>query len=372
MMKKIALLINLSIILLITSCNNHKVENENTTAPISIIVGKVGGNNITPFLSVSGTVQAKNSATLSTRMMGFIENITINVGDKVQKGQLLLAINNTDLQAKKAQVNASINEAKAAFKNAELDYNRFKNLFAENSATQKEVDNVTAGYEMAKARLEAAQQMKNEINAQFAYTNIVAPFSGIITSKSAEKGTMANPGQPLISLEQPGEYEVMAMVPETEISEIKKGSVVTVIIKSINTTMKGSVEEISTSAKETGGQFLVKIKLEKSNDKVRSGMFASIQFPVTKKTNTTAVLIPTEALITNGQLTGVYTISQTNTAILRWLRLGKTFGDQVEVLSGLNAEESYIVSAKGKLYNGAKIIPSSSEDFQEKQEKEVK
>jgi hypothetical protein len=67
------------------------------------------------------------------------------------------------------------------------------------------------------------------------------------------------------------------------------------------------------------------------------------------------VIIPVEAIVTNGQLSGVYTVSQTNTALLRWLRLGRAFGDQVEVLSGLAADEAYIVSADGKLFNGAKI-----------------
>ena len=64
------------------------------------------------------------------------------------------------------------------------DYNRFENLFANNSASQKEMDDMTANYEMAKASLEAANQMKNEINAQFAYSNITAPFSGTVTSKN--------------------------------------------------------------------------------------------------------------------------------------------------------------------------------------------
>ena len=67
------------------------------------------------------------------------------------------------------------------------------------------------------------------------------------------------------------------------------------------------------------------------------------------------VLIPNKALITNGQLSGIYTVSQSNTAILRWLRLGRNYGNQVEVLSGLSTDETYIVSAGGKLYNGAKI-----------------
>ena len=74
-----------------------------------------------------------------------------------------------------------------------------------------------------------------------------------------------------------------------------------------------------------------------------------------RKVTSTKVLIPTEAIITNGQLSGIYTVSQSNTALLRWLRLGRTFGDQVEVLSGLNVGEAYIVSAEGKLFNGIKI-----------------
>jgi len=197
--------------------------------------------------------------------------------------------------------------------------------------------------------------MKNEINAQFAYTNITAPFSGVITSKNVKKGDMANPGQPLISIEAPGDFEVVAMVPETEISDIKKDIKVSVNVKSINQTISGKVTEVSTSAAQTGGQYLVKITLDKTDAKILSGMFTTVQFPVERKAETSMVLIPKEAIVNNGQLSGVYTVSQSNTAILRWLRLGRTFGNEVEVLSGLNANESYIVSAEGKLYNGAKI-----------------
>ena len=197
--------------------------------------------------------------------------------------------------------------------------------------------------------------MKNEINAQFAYSNITAPFNGVITSKNVENGDMANPGMPLLSMETPKEFEVMAMVPETEISQIKTGTSIDVLVKSIDTTLKGKVTEVSTSAKNTGGQYLVKINLEKTNANILSGMFTTVQFPVDKKVKSEMVLIPTEALVKNGQLSGVYTVSQSNTALLRWLRLGRTYGDKVEVLSGLSASESYIISADGKLFNGAKI-----------------
>ncbi|PWK18504.1 efflux RND transporter periplasmic adaptor subunit [Xanthomarina spongicola] len=339
-----------------TSCSNEdkKAVADNSPA-INVQVSQVSEANNSPFLSVSGKIQSVNSADLSTRMMGYVTKVHANVGDKVIKGQLLVSINNTDLQAKRAQVDASITEATAAFNNAQKDYNRFKSLFADNSASQKELDDITANFEMAKARLEAAKQMKNEVNAQFAYSNITAPFAGVVTSKTVKEGDMANPGQPLISVEAPGNFEVMAMVPETEISQINNGTQVDVSVKAINKTLKGKVIEVSTSAKNTGGQYLVKIALDKTEANILSGMFVTVQFPVEKQSNIEIVLIPTEVLVTNGQLSGVYTVSESNTAILRWLRLGRTYGDQVEVLSGLSADETYIVSSEGKLFNGVKI-----------------
>ncbi|MCF6295843.1 MAG: efflux RND transporter periplasmic adaptor subunit [Flavobacteriaceae bacterium] len=343
--------------LIMMSCgsdeNTQVVDN---SKPITVKTSVVTANGNNSFVTVSGKIQASNSANLSTRMMGFVNKIHVKVGDKVRKGQLLISINNTDLQAKLAQVNAGITEATAAYNNAEKDYNRFKNLFSDQSASKKEMDDMTADFEMAKARLEAANQMKNEVNAQFAYTNIRAPFSGIVTSKFIKKGDMANPGIPLIAIEIPGAFEVIAMVPESEISQIKSGSIVDVQVKAIKQNIKGTVTEVSTSAKNTGGQYLVKVLLNKTDAKILSGMFVTVQFPVEKtKTVSNMVLVPIDVIITKGQLSGIYTISQSNTALLRWLRLGRTYGNQVEVLSGLSENETYIVSAEGKLYNGVKI-----------------
>lgn len=355
-MKKYTLAI-LTLSLLMISCgSDEKKTLVDNTKPIAVKTSVVTANGSNPFVNASGKIQASNSANLSTRMMGFVNKVHVKVGDKVKKGQLLMSINNTDLQAKSAQVNAGITEANAAYKNTEKDYNRFKNLFADQSASQKEMDDMTANFEMAKARLEAANQMKNEVNAQFAYTNIRAPFNGVVTNKFIEKGAMANPGMPLIAVENPGAFEVVAMVPESEISQIKSGSTVNVQVKALNKSLKGKVTEVSTSAKNTGGQYLVKAILDKTDAKILSGMFVTVLFPV-EKTNaaTNMVLIPTESLVTKGQLSGIYTVSQSNTALLRWLRLGRIYGNQVEVLSGLSADETYIISSEGKLYNGAKI-----------------
>ena len=196
--------------------------------------------------------------------------------------------------------------------------------------------------------------MKNQVNAQLSYSNITAPFKGVITGKFINKGDMATPGMPLISMETPGSFQVMAMVPESQISEITENTAVNVLVKSLNELIKGKVTEISSSAKNTGGQYLAKIMLDKTDAKILSGMFATVQFPI-ENSETAVILIPTSAIVTNGSLKGIYTVSEQNTAILRWLRFGAVQGDQIEVLSGLKADEPYIVSAEGKLENGVKV-----------------
>jgi RND family efflux transporter MFP subunit len=203
-------------------------------------------------------------------MMGYVDKIYVHVGEKVQQGQLLLSINNADISAKLAQVNAGITEATAAFNNAEKDFKRFTNLFRENSASQKELDDITANYNMAKARLEGAREMKNEVNAQLSYINIRAPFNGVVTNKFIKEGDMATPGRPLLEVEAPGTFQVLAMVPESEILKIKMGAEVVVALKTINQKVKGTVTEMSTSAKNTGGQYLVKVALEKTSAPVLS------------------------------------------------------------------------------------------------------
>jgi len=353
-MKKYTLLF--SLLFTCISCGDDKKETTtNKTPTVVVTVSSVNAENNNLFFTASGKIEAENQVVLSTRTSGFVDKIYVKVGDKVAKGKLLLSINNADLQAKRAQVNAAITEARAACSVAEKDYNRFKILFNQNSASQKEMDDITANFEMAKARLEAASEMKNEINAQFKYVDIKAPFSGVITNKFIDAGDLANPGIPLIAMEAPGKFEVSLMVPESEISQISTGTKVNVLVKSISETIQGEVAEVSSSASNSSGQYFVKIKLENTNAPILSGMYTSVLFPTKRKAKTSIVLVPIEVIVHKGQLSGLYTISQNQTAMLRWLRLGKTYGDKIEVLSGLNAEEQYIVSSEGKLYNGVRV-----------------
>lgn len=344
------------ITVLLAGCGDGKKQAlQEDMKPINVKIAVVKAAGRQPFITASGKVTAVRSAKVGTRMMGFVDKVYVKLGDKVKKGQVLVAINSTDLQAKLARADAGVLEAKAGFANAERDYKRFKNLMAANSASQKELDDMTTHFEMAKARLEIAEQMKNEVKAQFSYTDIRAPFNGVVTQKLVEPGDMASPGMTLVALESPDIFEAHVKVPENEISHIRANDNVPVTVKSVDKEVAGKVVEVSASASGSGGQYLVKVALANAGEEIRSGMFATVDFPVPDEAAPGMTLIPMEALITRGQLRGVYTVSQSNTALLRWLRLGRTHGDQVEVLSGLSPGETFVTSAKGKLYNGAKI-----------------
>jgi RND family efflux transporter MFP subunit len=353
-MKNITKIVAITAFIVIVSCGEDKKTTVDNRPIVNVKVSTPTLENET-FISASGKIEAVQNANISTRIMGYINHIHVKVGDKISKGQLLISINSADISAQKAQVDAAIIEATAAFTSAEKDYNRYKVLFAENSASQKEMDDMTVNYEMTKARIEAAKQMKNQVHAQLSYSNITAPFSGIVTGKYINRGDMASPGIPLMSIENSENFQVIALVPESEITQIKEGTLVNVQVKSIHKIITGIVTEVSTSAKNTGGQYLVKIALDKTEVKLISGMFTSVHFPLEKTTENLSILIPTSAIVKRGELNGVYVLSQTNTALLRWLRLGRTYGDKVEVLSGLSADEKYILSSESKLVNGAKL-----------------
>lgn len=348
-------------LLVLSSCSSKENDNRNikADAPITVTLSTPSGDEQLG-INISGQIEAAQSANISSRVMGYITMLKVKVGDHVNKGQLLATVSNQDILAKRAQTDAMIAEAQAALNSAQKDYDRFTTLYKQQSATAKELDNATFQYNSAKARLEAAKQMRNEANAMLGYTSLTAPFSGMVTQKLADAGSMANPGMPILTIEQSGSYQVSASVPENMISQVKQGTEAIVNIKAIDKTFKGTVTQINQSSQFSGGQYIIKVNIpEKEKTGLYAGMYANVSIPLKNKTEIkpteNVVLVPLSSIEHKDQLTGLYTISSNNTALLRWVRLGKTYGDKVEVLTGLEKNEPFILSADGKLYNGAPV-----------------
>lgn len=308
-------------------------------------------------IHISGQVEAGQTANISTRVMGYITRINVKIGDHITKGQLLVTISNDDMLAKRAQADAAIATAEIAFKNAQKDMDRFTILFKQQSASAKELDNITLQYQAAKSQLEQARQMRNEVSAMLNYTDLTAPFSGVVTQKLMDAGSMATPGMPILTMEQKGNFQISATVPENEISLLKQGAAAIISINASDKVIHGTVNQISPSSQSTGGQYLIKISIP-DNEKqgLFAGMYAEVSIPLkntASKETEDQVLVPVSCIEHKDQLAGLYTIGNNNTALLRWVTLGKVQGNQVEVLSGLAPHEQFIASADGRLFNGA-------------------
>lgn len=344
-----------------TNCSSDKRELEKKDTPVPVATAVVGKNLTLDSYGASGKLVARNSVNISTRMMGYITSLRADVGQYVHAGQMLLSVNSNDLDAKGGQASAQIMQAEANYNIAKKDYDRFSNLYANQSASQKELDDMRARYEMARASLQAARMMKREVNAQYSYANISSPISGVVTAKFVKQGDMATPGMPLLTIESPGALQAQITVSESQISKIKNGQKVSVIVKSTGKEIAGQVGEISLSAANTGGQYLVKVNVP-ADKELLPGMYVNVLFPLdvqtapTPASNTSGtVTIPASAIVVYGQLKGVYTITNDSKAILRWIKTGKQAGGEIEILSGLANGEKYITNANGKLYNGVPV-----------------
>jgi len=280
------------------------------------------------------------------------------VGDRVQKGQLLARVWDEDIKAKRAQASALIAEAEAAYGSAQKDFDRFNSLYKQQSATAKELDNATLQYNSARARLTAAKEMKSEVNANISYSSVTAPFSGVVTQKLTEEGSVANPGMPILTIEQDGILQISASIAESDITNTHLGDVAHIMIKATGKGFDGKIIQINPSSQFTGGQYIIKISIPLTEKKdVYAGMFANVRIPNNRVqlVKNDVVLVPSSVIINRDELNGIYTVSSNNTALLRWIRLGKNYGDKVEVISGLSKDEKFISSSESKLYNGAPV-----------------
>lgn len=342
--------------LAISSCNNPSTTETQAQEKVSVTLTQATLKDYPMQYSFSGRLEAGKQSNLSTRIMGQVEQINARPGQRVNRGDILLRIRNQDILAKKAQVEAGMIEAQSAYDNAKKDLDRFEALYKSKSTSDKEMDDIRTRYQMAKARLTATEQMQNEVGENLLYSTLRAPYSGVITGKFVQEGDMANPGMPLLSIENPEQWQVIARIPEEDISRITLNDPVKVHLNALEgLVVDGIIAEINPSSANTGPQFEAKIVLSSlphNSSRLYSGIYATIDYA---KGTRPLLLVPVKSLISRGQLTGLYTVGQEGTALLRWIRTGKAYGDSVEVLSGLTDGEKYILSSEDRLYDGALI-----------------
>lgn len=333
--------------------NEQSINASVDKSPIQVSSYTIGNAGSTVLIPVGGQVVASERTYINAKTNGFVASVLVELGQSVKKDQLLASIENEELGAKKAQVTAMVSEASAGFVLAEKEYQRMTRLAEAGSATARELDMATSQYNRAKAGLQQAEKALEEVNTMLSYTQIKAPFSGSITEKMIDEGALIDPSRPLFVLENNAAPEVQVFVPTSLHKAMEIGDVLTIQVEGEQNTYEATVSELSNSASQNGGQFSARLTL-KNAAALYNGSYAKVFIPQNAASKA-KVVIPENALISRGALVGAYVISKDGKALLRWIRTGKTFENQVEVLSGLSAGEQIILDVPATVEDGSYV-----------------
>lgn len=373
----------LSIVIIFTGCGD-KIEpgNQAGHAPKSvnaaIDTAKVSQQ---PFIyEAVGTVVPRTASTLSSQLMGTVQTINVREGDRVKKGDLLVVLDQRQVTAGLERADAGFKEAlraeasaesarkaaKAAAQLAKSTYERYQKLIKENSASQQEFEEVESRHRQAQAalaqtesmlaaassRVEQARAAMESASASKKDAKIYSPYDGTITAKMISVGDLASPGTPFLTIEKEDAFCADLVLPERHIQAVKIDQQVEVTIPALNdVTLTGTVGRIVPTADVKSRSFLVKVALPE-NDQVRSGLFARVAIPVGEAG---MIMLPSKAIVNQGQLTGVYVVDQKQIAHFRLIRTGKQYGDAIEILSGLTSGDRYVIDAPPNLNDGDKV-----------------
>ncbi len=305
----------------------------------------------------AGSVEGDRNATLSTKVMGRITALPVEEGSPVRRGQTLVRIQSQDIEAQHAQVEAQLRQTRAAQENAATNYKRMKTLFAAESATKKEFEDATLAHQTAQEQVNALQARLLEVQDALDYTVVRAPFDGYVVRKQAEVGSLAAPGQPLLTIEDVERLDVVAQVPESEVGRIAVGDTVDVEVGATGEGLqRGRVVQVNPSAAAGSRQFEAHVRLLAAGG-VKPGMYATV---VLRKGTRRVLTVPEAALVRRGQLTGLFTVNHQNEALLRWVRTGRHIDGRVEILSGLTDGERYVADLTVPLRDGQAVVVAVS------------
>ena len=314
---------------------------------------------ITEWYEAVGTVSPRTKTRIEAQITARIESIQVTSGASVQKGDVIIILDERSLRSRleqagqglksarsqRAQARQGVNAAQAAFEEAQAAHERVKTYFEAQAATSQDLEEARSAFLQAKAGLQQAkdalaqaragvnQAEKKVEEAEIAldYTQIKAPVSGEVAKRLADPGDLAMPGKPLLVLQTGKALRLEALVRENVIQIIKPGQKFQVVLEALQQSVQGTVEEVVPSADPSSRTFVVKVALP-STSGLFPGMFGRLQIPLGQKE---VILAASKAVKSVGQLKMVKLKTEDGWKDV-FVLTGKRLNDQLEILSGLN------------------------------------
>jgi len=293
-------------------------------------------------LTFNGTVEAVNQGTASAQTSGRVIEVFFDVGDLVEKNEVMLRLEDASQAAEYESAEAALKAAKANSQAAEKDFIRKQEIYQKKLISRAIFDDALAKKDTSRAAMEVAEARLKNAAVQVEYTIIRAPYSGLVLERHVEVGETVSPGKPVYSGMSLESMRVVADVPQKDIYQIRKYK------HAIIVTPDGSNLEINNSeltffghADPQTSTFKVRVKLP-TVEGLYPGMYLKTRFQIG---NIEALVVPVSSIVYRGEVTAVY-LKQTAAKLnFRQIRIGRKFSNNtIEVLSGLAVGESVVVN----------------------------
>jgi RND family efflux transporter MFP subunit len=289
--------------------------------------------------SAIGTIRAVHETSIGSKLLARVMEVNLKAGEKVRKGDVLIRLDDTDLKAKLRQAQAAVTAAEAARNQAASDEKRYAELVKSRAVSQQTYDQAVTASRSTEANLLHAQEAVNEAQAMLDWATVRSPIDGTVIDKKVEAGDMVSPGQMLVTLYDPKRMQLVASVRESLTDRLQIGQEISVRVEGLKKQCAGTVSEIVPEAQSASRSFLVKVT-GPCPAGIYSGMSGRIIIPLDEEE---VLVVPRRAVRQVGQLDLVEVEGNGHTQ-RRAVRTGRTFGEDIEVLSGLRVGERVIVA----------------------------
>lgn len=333
-MRTVSLLVALPAALLALGACGHRPTTGAPVAGPALAATVVRPEAVPLERFVDGTVEAVNQATVSAETSGRVDAIYYDVGDVVPAGAVLMRLKGTEQRAGLDAARAALTEARARKTEVQSNYGRIADLFSRHVVSKAQFDRATADRDAAEARLQAALAGVAAAQAGVGYTEIRAPYGGVVGKRLVEVGEAVHPGMPLMTGLSLGQLRVDTNVPQSilmQVSRLKKAAVY-VGDRRIEATKITIFPQAATST----STFRARLDLPAGTLDLAPGVFCKVGLVIGSAQR---LLVPASALVVQSEVTAVYVIDGKGEPSLRYVRPGRHIGDRVEILAGLAAGE---------------------------------
>jgi multidrug efflux system membrane fusion protein len=312
-----------------------------------------------------GNLQAFIESPIFARTNGYLLRWYKDIGSKIQKGELLAAIDTPEVDQELSQARASREQIKAALGLAKISADRWANLLKSDSVSQQEADQQASGYQQALANLAAGDANVRRLEELESFKNVYAPFSGVLTRRNVDPGALINSGaqaagKELFDMARVDPLRVYVSVPQAYAPNIKVGMKANVTLQEFpGQKFLGAVVRTAEAIDPATRTLYTEVDVPNKDGKLLPGSFGQVHFAT--GTSVPRITIPVNAMLFRAEGPQVAVVDKDGKVHLRPISIGRDFGATLEILGGLEVSDQIIINPSDSLEEGQKVHVAKAE-----------